>query len=162
MPLEHEDHLHLQAAQGFCELGMFLDADAELEKIDPDVRHLPEVLGVRVEIYRNLEKWELMQAVAKKLAVDWDGEPHWWVCWAFATRRAESVEAARRILQLAFTNHPNAPLIHYNLAGYECQLGDLERAKQYLKEAFDLDKDLRRVALEDDDFAPLWDSLQTP
>lgn len=28
-----------------------------LEKIAPEVRHLPEVLGMRVEIYRNLEKW---------------------------------------------------------------------------------------------------------
>jgi tetratricopeptide (TPR) repeat protein len=134
---------------------MFLDADAELERIDPDVRHLPEVLGVRVEIYRNLEKWELMQAVAKKLAVDWDGEPHWWVCWAFATRRAESVEAARRILQVAFTNHSNSANIQYNLACYECKLGDLERAKFYLKQAFDLDKDLRSFVLEDEDLKPL-------
>ena len=122
MPLEHEDHIHLTAAQGYCELGMFLDADGELEKIEPDVRHLPEVLGVRVEIFRHLEKWDLMQAVAKKLAVDWDGDPQWWVCWAFATRRAESIEAARRILQLAFTNHPNSAIIQYKTFGSKCCL----------------------------------------
>ena len=44
---------------------MFLDANAELEKIDPEVRHVPEVLAVRVQIYRALKKWELMQIVGK-------------------------------------------------------------------------------------------------
>ena len=67
MPLSAEDLKHLTAAQGFTELGMWLDANAELEKIDPEVRHVPEVLEVRVQIYRALEKWELMQTVAKKL-----------------------------------------------------------------------------------------------
>ena len=61
MPLEPEEQQHVTAAQGYVELGMYLDADAELDRIDPDVRHLPEVLAVRVQIYDALEKWELMQ-----------------------------------------------------------------------------------------------------
>lgn len=69
MPLSAEDEKHLIAAQGYVELGMWLDANAELEEIDPKVRHLPEVLEVRVRIYRALEKWELMQTVAKSLAI---------------------------------------------------------------------------------------------
>ena len=47
MSLESEEQTHLTAAHGYCELGMFLDADAELERIDAEVRHLPEVLAVR-------------------------------------------------------------------------------------------------------------------
>ena len=50
MPLSTEDLKHLTAAQGFTELGMFLDANAELEEIDAEVRHFPEVLEVRVRI----------------------------------------------------------------------------------------------------------------
>jgi len=41
MPLEPEDQNHLQTAKGYCELGMFLDADAELERIDAEVSHIP-------------------------------------------------------------------------------------------------------------------------
>ena len=67
MPLVDDDLKHLTAAQGYVELGMFPDANEELENIGPDVRHIPEVLAVRVEIYRALEKWELMQTVAKRL-----------------------------------------------------------------------------------------------
>jgi len=50
---------------------MFIDANAELEAITAERRHLPKVLAVRIEIYRGPKKWELMQAVAKKLN-QWD------------------------------------------------------------------------------------------
>lgn len=47
---------------------MYLDADVELDGIDPEVRHVAEVLAVRLEVYRGLEKWELMRTVAGRLA----------------------------------------------------------------------------------------------
>jgi hypothetical protein len=105
MPVEREDQRHLTAAEGYLELGMFFDANEELEKIAPDVCHLPEVLAVRVGIYSGLKEWKLMQAIAKKLA-DYDpDEVQWSISWAYATRRAESIEAARRILLEALTRH---------------------------------------------------------
>jgi hypothetical protein len=69
MPLEPENERLLVAAQGYLELGLPLDANGEIENMDPKVRHVPEVLAVRVGIYRALEKWELMQVVARQLAV---------------------------------------------------------------------------------------------
>jgi hypothetical protein len=50
MPLANPDHQHLRAAHGFIELGIFEEANAELEEIDPFCRHLPEVLTARVAI----------------------------------------------------------------------------------------------------------------
>jgi hypothetical protein len=46
MPLENTDRSHLRAAHGYIALGMFEEANAELEEIDPFCRHLPEVLTV--------------------------------------------------------------------------------------------------------------------
>jgi len=43
------------------------------------------------------------------------------------TRQAESIDAARHILALALNNHPRKAIVHYNLACYECQLGDIGR-----------------------------------
>lgn len=37
------------------------------EQIDPEVRHVPELLEVRVDIYHALKTWDLLQVVAKKL-----------------------------------------------------------------------------------------------
>jgi thioredoxin-like negative regulator of GroEL len=108
MPLEPEEQRHVTAAQGYVELGMFLDADTELNKVDADVRHLPEVLAVRIEVYGALKKWELMQTVAKKLAQYDPDDPQWAVSWAYATRRADSIEAARVILVNAVEQFPKA------------------------------------------------------
>jgi hypothetical protein len=71
MPLEGSDQRHLQAAHGYIELGLFKEANAELEEIDAFFRHLPEVLVARVAIYHGLEKWELLSVVAKEL-VEWN------------------------------------------------------------------------------------------
>ena len=68
MPLEPPDQQHWQAAVGYVELGMFQDANDQLEKIDPFNRAAPEILAVRLGIYHGLKKWELMQEIAKQLA----------------------------------------------------------------------------------------------
>jgi len=88
MPLELDDAIHLDAAQGFVGLGMYLEANGKLDEIGAYCRHVPEVLAVRVEIFQALEKWEAMAVVARKLAEYHQDEPRWWVLWADATRRA--------------------------------------------------------------------------
>ena len=56
MPLEGPDQLHLRATAGYIELGLFEEANAELEEIDPFCRHLPEVLAARLAIYHGLKE----------------------------------------------------------------------------------------------------------
>ena len=139
MPLEPDDAQHLRAAEGYLTLGMHLDANAQLEEIDPEVRHVPEVLVVRMELYKAMERWELMRTVARKLAQYDPNDVQWTVSWAYATRRAECIEAARAILMEAVERQPNVAIFHYNLACYKCQIGQLEVAKARLGHAFKLD-----------------------
>ena len=159
MPLETKDQRHLTAAEGYAELGLYLDANAELDEIEPEVRHIPEVLAVRVRIYLALEKWELMRTVAARLASHDPEHAQWAVLLAYATRRAQSIEAAKLILLEAVERQPEAAVLHYNLACYECQLEELETAKSRLRHAFKLDEKWRLIALDDEDLRPLWDSL---
>jgi hypothetical protein len=159
MPLLPDDQRHLTAAEGYAELGMFLDANAELEAIDAEVRHVPEVLTVRLEIYRGLEKWELMRTVAARLTAHDPEDADWAISLAYATRRAQSIEAAKLILLEAVERLPDEPILHFNLACYECQLGELEVAKSRLAHAFKLAPKCRLMALDDEDLKPLWDSL---
>ena len=98
MALGRGDKRHLQSARGYIELGMFEEANAELEQIDSFCRHLPEVLIAKVAIYRALKKWELMEIVAKRL-VEWNPQTAGFlVDWAYAARRAESIHIAHAIL----------------------------------------------------------------
>ena len=157
--LDPENERMLVAAQGYLELGLPLEANNEIENMSAEVRHLPAVLEVRVSIYRKLEKWELMQTVAKSLALHDPHEPQFTIWWAYATRRADSLDAARLILVNAVERLPEVPIFLFNLACYEAQLGDIERAKKHLQHAIELRGELRRVALEDEDLKPLWDAL---
>jgi tetratricopeptide (TPR) repeat protein len=159
MPLEPPDKQFFEVACGYAELGMYLDADSQLEKIDPFNRAAPEVLSLRIAIYCGLEKWELMAELAKRLTEFEPDNPEWPVSLAYATRRAISIKAAREILLNAESKFPKEAIIFYNLACYECQLGETKSAKNYLKKAFELDATLRLRALDDEDFKPLWEAL---
>jgi tetratricopeptide (TPR) repeat protein len=138
---------------------MFLEANSELDRIDPFNRAAPEVLALRIAIYHGLQKWELMQELAKRLADFQPDTIQWTVSLAYATRRANSIEAAKEILLRAEPRFPREGIIKYNLACYYCQLGEIEHAKNHLKKAFEIDSDWRVAALEDADLKPLWDSL---
>jgi hypothetical protein len=55
MPLEAPDHQYWRTAVGYVELGMFQEANYQLENIDPFNRAAPEVLAVRIAVYQGLE-----------------------------------------------------------------------------------------------------------
>src|SRR5262252_6687493 len=97
---------------------MFEDANDELEKIDPFNRAAPEVLAARLAIYRGLEKWELMQEIAKRLKEFEPDNVQWTISLAYATRRAYSIEIAIEILLNAEARFPNEGAIPCNSACY--------------------------------------------
>ena len=97
MPLESPDHQYWRAAVGYVELEMFQEANDQLENIDPFNRAAPEVLAVRIVIYQGLKKWELMGQVAKRLAEFQPDDIRWTISLAYATRRTDSIQAAKEI-----------------------------------------------------------------
>ena len=159
MPIEPPDQKFFDAARGYAELGMYRDANEELEKIDPFLRPAPEVLAVRIEIYRGLEKWELMTELTRRLTEFEPENPQWPVSLAYATRHENSIKAAKEILLNAERKFPKEAVIKYNLACYCCQLAEIGSAKNYLEKAFEIDLNWRLKALDDEDLRLLWDSL---
>ena len=67
------------------------------------------------------------------------------------------VEKAEAILLRAQTIHPKVAMIALNLACYASVMGRMEEAKERLRHAINLDKDFRKLALDDEDLKPLWD-----
>ena len=138
---------------------MFHEANDQLENIDPFNRAAPEVLAVRIAVYHGLKRWELMREIAKRLAEFQPNDIQWTISLACATRRADSIQAAKEILLNAESKFPKEPNVKYNLACYYCQLGEIENAKGYLKQAFEIDPNWRKAALKEEDLKPLWDLL---
>ena len=151
---------HLQAAVGFLELGMPLDASDEIEAIEPEMKTLSEVLAVRVEIFRALSKWELMEIVARQLAYQQPDEPQSFISLAFATRRAIGVQEALAVLAQVANRFPTCAMILYNLACYAAVLGHLQVARNRLAEATKLEPAYRKMALNEPDLSALHDELR--
>lgn len=146
----------LQAAVGYLELGMMVEANDEIENLAPELKNSSAVLGVRMEIYRAAEKWSLMEVVARELWKRHPDEPVYWNDLAWAVRRADSINAAQKILLDAVERFPGDAMTHFNLGCYACQLGAIEEAKSRVGKAIELDAKFKLLALDDPDLAPLW------
>lgn len=160
MPLKPENLKLLMRAHGYVELGMYDDATEELDTLESETPGLPEIMAVRAEICRGRKQWREMQAIVKHLAGEDPGNPQWPISHAYATRRAESVEAAKPILLEAVERHPAEPILYYNLACYECQTGNLASARGYLEKAFELEPKCKAMAITDEDLQPLRAELR--
>jgi Flp pilus assembly protein TadD len=71
--------------------------------------------------------------------------------------RRESVEKAEAILLQAQAIHPRVAMIAFNLACYASVTGRMQEAKERLRQAIQLDKDIRGLASHDEDLKPLRD-----
>ena len=128
-----------------------------LDEIAPEDKNRNEVLGARVVLYMAAKKWDMAAAIASHLVkVDPNNEA-WWINLAYSLRRIEGVEKAEAILLRAQAIHPKVAMIAFNLACYASVTGRIEEAKTRLRHAIDLDKDIRLLALDDEDLRPLWD-----
>jgi Flp pilus assembly protein TadD len=81
----------------------------------------------------------------------------WWINSAYSVRRIEGVEKAEGILLRAQAIHPKVAMIAVNLTCYASITSRIEEAKERLRQAIKLDKNIRGLALHDDDLKPLWD-----
>jgi len=67
---------------------------------------------------------------------------------------------AKPVLEEAAKLFPADSTIQYNLACYSAQLGQLDAAQEYLDKSYELGdaKQIKLMALDDDDLKPLWES----
>ena len=142
-------------AQGYLALGLVEEAAHELAQLAPADAQRPEAQAVRLGVLHEQKKWNEVRDLSREMVSRSPGEPALWVSWAYATRRAESLDAAERILRDAATQHPDEPTIQFNLGCYACQRGDLATARAYVDRAIALDARFEKLAKTDPDLAPL-------
>lgn len=84
----------LEAAQGYAALGLYMQANRELEQMSAETRSWPEVLAVKLAIFDGLRLWEMVDIVAAQLTDSAAGNPHWMS--VAETARRETRAARRR------------------------------------------------------------------
>lgn len=67
----------LEAAQGYTMLGLYLQANQELEQMSHDTRRWPEVLALKLAIFEGLMLWEMVEIAALQLTDSAAGNPKW-------------------------------------------------------------------------------------
>ena len=65
--LEPPDSFHLEAAQGWLELGNHIEAEKELDRIAPQLRAHPTVMVVRWLVCAKARKWSVAFENARTL-----------------------------------------------------------------------------------------------
>jgi predicted Zn-dependent protease len=161
-PLDAPDYFHVQAAEGWLGLGDVESASHELREISPAEQTHPAVLEVRYQIYAKAKQWDFAVEVANDLIKVLPDESFAWISLAYATRRKTggSIPEAKKILLATEPKFPRQYLFPYNLACYCSQLGELEQAQRWLKKAAAIDNAaVRKMAVNDPDLKPLWESL---
>ena len=132
-------------------LEMFDDAEAELEQMSPGLRTHYEVLVIRLCIAQGLKNWPALRSAALQLMAEQPDNAQWPISLAYATRRCESIEAAREILMVALQDHPDEAIIPYNIACYDCQTGNYDSAIRFLERAVQTSPKVKQMAMEDED-----------
>ena len=153
--------MHLKAAQGWFELGSHVEANEELERITPQNRAHPAVLEVRWQIYAAAKKWEAALDIASALIQLMPDHSLGWIHRSFALHELNRKIEARDNHLTVVQKFPDEPILPYNLACYECRLGRLEQAKDWLEKAFRTGdaRKIKTMALEDPDLEPLWKEI---
>ena len=159
-PLELPDRQHLDAAQGWLELGNHIEADAELDRIHPERRGHPDVLEVRWQIYARAKQWKTCVDIGAAIVQLAPDRPFGWIHRSYALHELKRTQEALDSLLPVADRFPEVWTIPYNLACYCAQLGRLDECREWFKKAMTVDEQtVRRAALDDPDLKPLWESL---
>ncbi len=146
----------LLAADGYLFLGLPSRALAELESIDDAAQHASPVLRARVRVLLHLKRWDEADALSSAGNSLYPEENEFTVQRAFALHQMKKGGDAVQVLLSAPEWIRRTGILHYNLACYEAQLGDLTTARQCIQAAIQINSSFKKNARTDPDLARLW------
>jgi predicted Zn-dependent protease len=149
----------IRAAEGFAELGMYDDALAELDELDPDYQDSLETLRIRVEIILRQRSWKAALGFSLRACQLYSSESWAFIHAAFCLHELGRTEEAKQTLLDGPAKLLDEPVYYYNLGCYDAVLGNLHQAKAYLRASFRLDQSFRDMAKSDPDLERIRDEL---
>jgi len=145
----------LLAAQGYSELSMYDDALAELDSLPGEVLESATVVELRTVILMQARRWKSALTAARSLCRVEPDKTSGFIHAAFCLHELGRTTEARDMLIAGPDALHVEATFHYNLACYECALGNLALARLHLDKSCQLDKKFRDFARSDPDLAAL-------
>ncbi len=146
----------LLAADGYLFLGLPDLALAEIESIGAAAQQASPVLRARVRVLLHLKRWDEANALSTAGNSLYPEENEFTVQRAFVLHQLKKGTDALEVLLSAPEWIRRTGILHYNLACYEAQLGDLTTARQCIKAAIEINSSFKKNARTDPDLARLW------
>ena len=147
--------------RGYLELGMYGEANDELENLPAEVQAHPAVQLARLELLIEMRNWPEGVTLAASLCAQWPDANEFFFRRAYCLHELKRTSEAKDILLQGPMALRQQAVFFYNLACYEAQLGSINEAKQQLQICFQMDKAFKAEALGDPDLVPVWDSVAT-
>jgi len=156
-PLLPPEAFHLQAATGWLALGNVKESRAELEQLSAAHREHPDVLESWWRVFSEEKNWPAAFECGAKLSVVAPSRATGWIAQAFSLHELKRTREAYELLHSVVGRFREHFVIPYNLACYQCQLGNNDEALKWLQHAIDAAdaKTIREMALNDADLSPL-------
>lgn len=151
--MEHQRTL--LAVQGYTELKMFDDALAELATLPSDIQREPGAVELRIVILTQSHRWEEALTSSRELCQTMPNEAAGYIHVAFCLHCLGRSSEAKETLLSGPPSLQKEATFHYNLACYECALGNLDAARQHLERSIAMDKKFREFSKTDPDLEPL-------
>lgn len=145
----------LNAAEGFLNLGMLDEAEAELVGLGAEAQDCAQFWRLGLAVAMAQRRWEEGIIRAEVLVTLCPEAADGYLHLAFCLHELGQTSEARKVLLSGPPPLRGTPIYFYNLACYEAQLGNVERARELLEVALQLDPGYREVAKTDPDLAPL-------
>ena len=159
-PITPPDTHHLTAAQGWLELENAAEAIKELEQVSPEFREHPDVLEVQWSAEAKQLNWEKCVRIATQLTQHTPRRSSGWIHRSFALHELKRTQEAYELLLPSLSLFKDIWTIPYNLACYQCQLGQKEPALEFYTQALEIGGEpVREMALTDSDLAPVHDKI---
>lgn len=128
-PLEQPDSAHIEAAQGWLDLGNHIEADQELDRIAAPNRAHPDVLQVRWNIHAKAEKWDACLQIATSLAEAFPDRRFGWLHPAVAFDKLGRLTDARETLLIALDRLGPSSTFAFYLACFCARQGTCPRRR---------------------------------
>ena len=160
--LEPPDNFHVSAASGWLELDNLEEARQEFAKIREASRGHADALEVEWRLEAAECNWDgALKVAERQIKADADC-PYGWINQSYCLHELKRTKDAWDRLWSVSGQFQQVGVLHYNLACYSCQLGQLEVAKKCLKLAVQCQSkaQIKRMALGDEDLKPLEDFIR--
>jgi len=137
----------LQRCEGYCELGMWKEAQQELSGLPPEARFQPDAMWRELKILIGQQQWAKAAAHGITTCRQWPDRAPFFLETIFALEQAGRIKQALKFLRTAPAHVWDHAEAWYSLACLNARMTEIEASRMALGRCFELDENWKLTAM---------------